>query len=95
MEQIKRIAKEHTDITRRYFLRLGAAGVGALNATQLWAQENESHPLLTEAISKLEYLTREENFITYGRGEPPPHKLPLEKRREVGLVRRVGRLHRE
>ena len=84
MDQIEREAKKHTDLTRRYFLKLGAAGVGAITTSRLWAREKENqvHPLLTEAISKLEYLTREENFTTYGRGDPPPHKLPVEKHRE-------------
>ena len=73
MDRIEHLAKEHTDITRRYFLKLGAAGA-AITATRLWARENtnQTNPLLAEAISKLEYLTREENFITYGRGDPPP-----------------------
>ncbi len=94
MSQIKRLAKEHTDITRRYFLQFGAAGVAALSIPRLWAQEHDSeiHPLLAEAISKLEYLTREEDFLNAGRGNPPPHKLPLEKRREVGLVRETWQL---
>lgn len=94
MDHIEQLAKEHSDVTRRYFLQLGAAGVTALSISRLWAQEHrsETHILLAEAISKLEYLTREENFITYGRGKPPPHKLPLEKRREVGLVRKTWQL---
>jgi DMSO/TMAO reductase YedYZ molybdopterin-dependent catalytic subunit len=94
MSQIKRLAKEHTDITRRYFLQLGAAGAAALTISRLWAQERggQVHPLLADAISKLEYLTREEDFLNAGRGNPPPHKLPLEKRREVGLVRETWQL---
>ena len=88
MDQIERIAKEHSDVTRRHFLHLGAAGIAGLSTLRLWAGEHESevHPLFTDAISKLEYLTREEDFRTYGRGKPPPYKLPLEKRREVGLL---------
>jgi DMSO/TMAO reductase YedYZ molybdopterin-dependent catalytic subunit len=86
MSQIEQLVKEHSEVTRRYFLQLGAAGVAALSVSRLWAQEGEMHPLLSEAISELEYLTREENFINAGRGDPPPHTLPLEKRREVGLV---------
>ncbi|MHC4284529.1 MAG: molybdopterin-dependent oxidoreductase [Planctomycetota bacterium] len=94
MDQIEREANKHTDLTRRYFLKLGAAGVGAITTSRLWAREKENpvHPLLTEAISKLEYLTREENFTTYGRGDPPPHKLPVEKHREAGLVRETWQL---
>lgn len=94
MDQIERIAKEHSDVTRRHFLQIGAAGVAGLSALRLWAKEHESevHPLFTDAISKLEYLTREENFVNAGRGKPPPHKLPLEKRLEVGLVRETWQL---
>jgi len=94
MDHIEQFAKEHSDVTRRYFLQLGAAGIAALNVSRLWAWEHESevHPVLAEAISKLEYLTREENFANAGRGKPPPHKLPLEKLREVGLVRDTWQL---
>jgi len=88
MNDIERLAKEHSDLTRRYFLQLGAAGIASLSISSLRAGETEaeSNALLAEAISKLEYLTREENFTNAGRGDPPPHTLPLEKRREVGLV---------
>ncbi|HUU28805.1 MAG TPA: molybdopterin-dependent oxidoreductase [archaeon] len=94
MDQIEQVAREHTDITRRYFLQLCAMGVAAPDVSELCAQDNnaEAHSLLTEAISKLEYLTREENFINFGRGKPPPYELPLEKRREVGLVRETWQL---
>lgn len=88
-DKIEQLAKEHTDVTRRYFLQLGAAGVAGLSTSRLWAGEHGGKvpPLLAEAISKLEYLTREENFRNAGRGKPPPHTLPPEKLREVGLAR--------
>ena len=94
MDKIKQLAKEHSDFTRRYFLQLGTAGVTALSTSKLWAQEHggKADPLLAEAVSKLEYLTRDENFRTYGRGKPPPHKLPPEKLREVGLSRETWEL---
>lgn len=92
MNEIERLAKEHTDVTRRYFLQMGAAGIAAVGISRAWAQEDESHRLLSEAISKLEYLTKEENFISYGRGNPPPHTLPAPKLREVGLVRETWQL---
>jgi DMSO/TMAO reductase YedYZ molybdopterin-dependent catalytic subunit len=94
MNQIERLAKEHSNLTRRYFLKLGSAGVAALSASKLLAQEGggQIDPMLTDAVSKLEYLTREENFRTYGRGKPPPHKLPPEKLREVGLARETWEL---
>jgi len=89
MDNTERIAREHRDVTRRYFLQLSAAGAAALSACKLLAAEQagQTHPLLAEAISKLEYLTRDENFKNYGRGKPKPHTLPPEKLREVGLAR--------
>ena len=94
MDRIRRLAIEHTDITRRYFLRLSAAGVAGLGLSPLWAQERggDSDALLAEAISKLEYLTRDEDFINFGRGKPAPHTLPPEKLREVGLSRETWQL---
>jgi len=92
MHRIEQLAKEHIGFTRRYFLKLGAAGLAAVNLSRLWAGDNQADDLLAEAVSKLEYLTREENFINYGRGDPPPHKLPPEKLREVGLERQTWQL---
>ena len=94
MDRIKRLAKEHSNLTRRYFLKLGSAGVATLGMSKLWAKEYEGRndPLVAEAISKLEYLTRDENFRNYGRGKPPPYKLPPEKLREVGLARETWEL---
>ncbi len=37
MDQIEQLAKEHSDVTRRYFLQLGAAGAAALSVSRLWA----------------------------------------------------------
>jgi len=89
MDQVERIAQEHRDLTRRYFLQVGAAGAAALGASRLWAAEQggQTDLALAEAISKLEYLTREENFRNAGRGKPKPDTLPAEKLREVGLSR--------
>ena len=94
MSDAERLAREHADLTRRYFLRRGATGVMALSMSPLWAGEQEGHAerLLNEALSNLEYLTPEEEFLTYGRGKPPPHKLPLQKRREVGLTRETWQM---
>jgi len=84
--QIEELGKEHVDLTRRYFLRLGAGAVATVSIGPVWTRADDGQALLREAISKLEYLTREEDFISFGRGDPPPHKLPLEKKREVGMV---------
>ena len=94
MGEIERLAREHSDLTRRYLLKLGAAGLAAVTAPRLWAKgdQSEADRLLAQAVSKLEYLTREEDFTTYGRGDPPPHKLPPEKRPEAGLTRETWQL---
>jgi DMSO/TMAO reductase YedYZ molybdopterin-dependent catalytic subunit len=62
--------------------------------SRLWAQEQggDADSLLAEAISRLEYLTRDENFQNAGRGKPAPHTLPPEKLREVGLSRETWQL---
>ncbi len=90
----EQLAHEHVDVTRRYFLELGAAGAIALSTSRLRAQgpDDNSKRLLEEAIAKLEYLTRDEDFINFGRGTPPPHELPPEKLREVGLTRETWQL---
>lgn len=79
------LVKEHRDVTRRYFLQLGAAGIAGLGSAPLWAQGAEGNRLLAEAIAQLEYLTPEARFIGGGRGNPPPFKLTPAERREAGL----------
>jgi len=80
------------DLTRRCFLRMSAAGVAALGTTPLRAWEGNAKAILDEAIAKLEYLTPNDRFKMYGRGKPPPHTLPPEKLRAVGLVRDTWQL---
>ena len=87
MNTLDRLLRQHADLTRRYFLRLGAAGVAGLTTSPLWAGGEGSPSALEEAMAKLEYLTPPDEFRMYGRGNPPPHELPPEKLREVGLTR--------
>jgi len=87
MEHIERLAQEHTDVTRRYFITLGATGLSMVGLSTLWASEDNIDALRAQAIARLEYLTRDEDFINFGRGTPPPHTLPPDKLREVGLAR--------
>ena len=87
-----KLAEQHLEVTRRYFLRLGVAGTAGMSLSPLLAHEGASHPALAEAIAKLEYLTPPEDFGTVERGDPLPYKLPLEKRLEVGLERQTWRL---
>lgn len=92
MDRNHRLLEEHRDVTRRYFLQLGAAGVAGLACAPLLAQNAESDRLLAEAIAQLEYLTPEATFAGGGRGNPPPYKLTPEQRREVGLDRDTWQL---
>ncbi len=101
MAEVSPSVQQHFTLTRRYFLGLGAAGIAGLNASAFSAQGDEEpsvsfhrplRPELEEAIAKLEYLTREENFRNAGRGTPPPHTLPPEKLREAGLHRDTWQL---
>jgi len=86
MYQSVRPPAETAAITRRHFMGLGALGIAGLGTLPVWAQPDATALSLTDAIAQLEYLTPEDHFINFGRGKPPPHELPLAKRREVGLV---------
>lgn len=92
MDHHDRLIEEHRDVTRRYFLQLGAAGIAGLGCTSLWAKDAANDRLLAEAIAQFEYLTPEAKFLGGGRGNPPPYELTPEKRREVGLDRETWQL---
>lgn len=88
------LAREHQILTRRYFLRLGTAGMIALPNLPLFAgnDDAEARKSLTDEISKLEYLTQPDAFGTVERGNPLPYTHPPEKLREIGLVRETWKL---
>jgi len=92
MNDLSRLLADHLAVTRRYFLQLGAAGAAGLAASSLWAGEGQAADLLREAAVRLDYLTPPDRFTMFGRGQPPPHELTPEKRREVGLVPETWRL---
>ncbi|MHB8898657.1 MAG: molybdopterin-dependent oxidoreductase [Thermoguttaceae bacterium] len=85
MDPTFRLVEEHRDLTRRYFLQLGAAGAAAAALTPAWSQSAETDRRLAEAVAGLEYLTPEAKFAGSGRGNPPPNQLTPEQRREIGL----------
>src|SRR5262249_17601354 len=92
MNDLERFLREHRTLTRRYFLRLGAAGAAALACPPL-AGEGPAAPELTAALEKLEpYFTPQAQFRDAARGSPVPHSLPEEKKREVGLTRDTWKL---
>lgn len=87
-------AAEHLAVTRRYFLRMGAAGVAALQLSPLLAGADEASAkaALAEALAKREYLTKPDDFRLVERGEPLPYTHPLEKLQEVGMTHETWKL---
>lgn len=85
LHELAEIARHHTTVSRRFFLQLSAAGAAAINSSALWAQSPEEDAALQEAVSQLQYLTRNNEFRIVSRGTPRPDKLSAEKRLEVGL----------
>jgi len=83
--------ERHVELTRRYFMGLGAAGVAGFAASPASRTAAEPPPqdleILNQAAAASEYLTPLDRFRMFGRGSPPPHELPPEKRRAVGLER--------
>ena len=65
MSEPERMAREHADVTRRYFLELGAAGAVALSTSRLWAEDRneESERLLREVPHRAVSLAED---IEYG-----------------------------
>ncbi len=75
--------------TRRSFLRLGAAGAAAIGAgNRLLAAPAQESP----SADFVPYLTPQEKFRDVSRGDPIPHRLPPEKRAQVGLTRETWAL---
>ncbi len=92
MNSLDHFLREHHELTRRYFLRLGAAGAAAA-AWPKTTTAAQRPPQLAQAIEKLEsYLTPPEAFSDVSRGNPIPHTLPEEKKKEVGLTRETWSL---
>jgi len=48
MDQIEQVAREHTDITRRYFLQFCAMGVAAPDVLELCAQNHKAEVVLPQ-----------------------------------------------
>ena len=81
-----RFLDEHARLTRRFFLGCGAAVV-PLSLSRAEA------PPMTPTSEQLEpYFTKQTAFQDVSRGTPLPHRLPAEKKREVGLTRETWRL---
>ncbi len=93
MNERQRFLDEHGRLTRRYFLRAGAACVATAGGWSLAAGAEPPSPELAKAIDKLgSFFTNPEDFQDVSRGTPLPHSLPDEKKREVGLTRETWKL---
>ena len=85
MDELRKLADAHARVTRRYFMEAGASAAALAPWAAFRATAQEIPPMLQEAVSKMAYLTKDADFKGIGRGEPPPHTLPPERLREVGL----------
>ena len=85
---------EHVEVTRRYFLRVGATGMAGLSLIPQWlyADDVASKEALARAVEGLEYFTPPDKFGTVERGTPLPYTHPIEKLREVGMTRETWQL---
>ena len=86
MNNIRQLAADHTELTRRYFLKLGAAAAAAWNVSPLAAATTDVNPQLQLAIARLQYLTPVASGRYFDKGKTGVLKLPTEKLREIGLV---------
>lgn len=89
MPDFNQLLNEHHEITRRYFLRLGAAGAVML---PYLSHAAESSSELEKAIADLVYFTSQEKFGTVERGKPLPYKQPEEKLKALGMTRDTWQL---
>jgi DMSO/TMAO reductase YedYZ molybdopterin-dependent catalytic subunit len=92
MSEAKEFLVEHNELSRRFFLRAGAA-LAAGSAVMADSRAAELPPELAPVLEKLEsYFTKPDDFGDVSRGKPVPHSLPEAKRKEVGLTRETWRL---
>ena len=84
MNTVEHFLRQHQQITRRYFLRLGAACAAAAGAGPLAADTDPLAPELAEVLQTLEpYFTPQEKFRDVSRGKPLPHSLSEDRRFDV------------
>ena len=92
MSEARDFLREHNALSRRFFLRAGAA-LTAGAAVMADARAAELPAELAPVLEKLEsYFTTQAKFGDVSRGRPLPHALPLEKKKEVGLTRETWKL---
>ena len=93
MNNAEQFLLDHQKLSRRYFLRIGAAGAAAVGLRRLAVAGEAPAPELAKALETLEpYFTSPEKFRDVTRGKPLPHSLSDEKKRKVGLTRDTWKL---
>ena len=93
MKNAESFLNEHQELTRRYFLRLGAAGAAALGFLPRTDAAETFPPEMAKAVETLEpYFTSHEQFRDVSRGKPLPHALSDEQKRKAGLSRETWKL---
>jgi DMSO/TMAO reductase YedYZ molybdopterin-dependent catalytic subunit len=83
------LLEQHAQLSRRYFVGLGAAAIAGASLRPSGA---DMPPALAEAVRRLEYLTPGDRFRRFSRGDPPPDTLSAAEREAVGLTRESWRL---
>jgi len=81
---------DRLELTRRNFIRLGAAGTAAF--ASLVAGAAPAHRLARASAALEPYFTAQADFRDVSRGQPLPHSLPEQQRRQVGLTRETWHL---
>lgn len=93
MNPLDRFPDQTSQLSRRFFVGLGAAGLAGFVGQAKQGRAAEIAPELKEAVAKLDsLLTPGGKFQDVSRGEPIPHTLSGEKRAEVGMTRESWRL---
>lgn len=91
MNTMQNFLDEHHYLSRRHFLRLGAAAAAGYKPLLALAESPRTD--LADAVAKLpSFLTPPDGFRDVSRGKPLPHSLPEGKKREAGLTRETWRL---
>ena len=92
MQASEHHAALHAAVTRRFFIRQAGAGMATIGSLKLFADPTAAADTFSKHLAALQYLTPSEEFRNVERHKPLPYKLPLEKRREVGLERETWKL---
>ncbi|MCG8652264.1 MAG: molybdopterin-dependent oxidoreductase [Pirellulales bacterium] len=88
-----RFLRQHLYLTRRHFFRKGTAGALAWAALPAMAKQGAGNESLQAAVDRLpSWLTPQDDFQDVSRGNPKPHTLSLQQRKEAGLTRETWKL---